>query len=315
MPPKDHLLNWGAEILDHHMMLLANPGMLPEHPLLEEDAIIHFIAQEHAQSYEKMLSLLMLQQLKSLDLGYTASNAMESRLPVREVVDITQGVYRIGARQDPRAYDNELPPQMVELSKFAIAKRPVSNAEYLAFMEDGGYNRPELWPADAGAWLQAEANGAPLHWRKDQKGRCYGIGLNGAFELASDDPVYGVNQHEASAFAAWTAQLSDQTAGAVLQHEYQWEVATRTQAISEYGRVWEWCANTFEPYSEYQPPARNHLATQEFDGQHKVLRGASLHSQPVLRRLSFRNRAHPHSNIHFSGIRLVFPPSKDFWLP
>ncbi|MBU0501299.1 MAG: formylglycine-generating enzyme family protein [Gammaproteobacteria bacterium] len=307
LPPKDHLLNWAAEIQDHHLMLLANPKLLPAHPLLENDAILHFIVQEQARSYEGLLSLLSLRQIQGFSDDYCPKAVLESRPPTGDAVDVTQGVYRIGSRFEPWAYDNELPPQMMKLSNFRIALRPVSNAEYLSFIEDGGYERESLWWRGCD-WLKTESAGAPMHWRRDASGHWYGIGLNGPFDLIGEEPVYGINHYETSAYAVWASERGGETAGAVLQHEYQWETALRTQVLENHGRVWEWCANPFEPYSEYQPPAELQRATPDFDGEHRSLRGGCLHTQPAIRRPSFRNRGLPHQQFLFTGARLVFPP-------
>lgn len=312
LPPKDHLLNWAAEILDHHLVLLANPGMLPNHPLLKDDVIVHYFLQEHALSYERFLSQLNLARIRHADTGFLASFRLTSCKPRLDAAEISQGVYRIGSRSEPQAYDNELPPQMVNLSSFRIAHRPVSNAEYLAFIEDGGYQNQALW-TDENARKKAEEHGAPFHWRQDSNNMWYGIGLNGPMELTGEDPALGLSHHEATAFANWTAALGGETEGAVLQHEYQWEAAVRTQAIKEYGRVWEWCANAFEPYHKYRVNKLLRPATTDFNEQKRSLRGGCLHTQPTLRRPSLRNRARPHWNFIFAGTRLVFPPGTPFW--
>lgn len=309
LPPKDHLLNWAAEARDHHLMLLANPRLLPPHPLMEDDAILHFLVQELARDYEHMLALLSLQRLAENGEGYRAKAILKPQPPVCDAVEINQGVYRIGSRFEPWAYDNELPPQMMNLSSFRIARRPVSNAEYLAFMEEGGYQSESLWWRGL-EWLKQEGTGAPLHWRRDDNGNWYGMGLNGPFDLVAEEPVYGINHYEASAFAVWASERGGETAGAVLQHEYQWETAARTQVLENHGRVWEWCSNTFEPYIEYQAPSEPALATQDFDEEHRSLRGGCLHTQPSIRRPSFRNRALPHQRYPFAGARLVFPPTE-----
>ncbi|MGD8308080.1 MAG: hypothetical protein PVG98_01465 [Chromatiales bacterium] len=124
----------------------------------------------------------------------------------------------------------------------------------------------------------------------------------------ADDPMMGVNRYEAEAYAAWVAAQAGALAGAALRDELQWEAATRTRAVRELGRVYEWCSNLFEPYDDYRPPAHAARATREFDGRHVSLRGASLHAQPTLRRARFRNRALPHQALLFAGLRLIFPP-------
>ena len=120
----------------------------------------------------------------------------------------------------------------------------------------------------------------------------------------------GINQHEARAYATWAASLGDALSGAVLQHEYQWEVAVRTRAVQVFGRVWEWCSNPFHPYTGYQPSADGALSTGEFDAEQISLRGSSIHTQASLRRPSYRNHSNPESRHRFTGARLVFPPIK-----
>jgi iron(II)-dependent oxidoreductase len=313
LPPKEHLLNWAAEIQEQHLQQLANPGMMPAHPLLEGDAILHFILQEHALSYERMLSLQLLHRLRQQDLGYRVERVLESSPPQMGFVEVNQGAYRLGGRaDDPWAYDNELPQQIIQLSAYAIAQRPVNNAEYLGFIEDGGYQREELW-GGAKTWLKAESTGAPLHWRRDGQGRWYGLGLNGPADLIAEEPVQGICHHEAKAFATWAGLRPGPTQCAVLPHEFQWETAVRTQAIRPDARVWEWCKNLFKPYEGYQRPDSSQYACADFDNRHRVLRGACLHSQPLLRRISLRQRALPHWNFAFTGLRLVTPPGKPFW--
>ena len=254
---------------------------------------------------------------------------LEPCMPSAEAVLVTQGHYRVGSRGEPYAYECELPPQAVELANFRIARRPVTNAEYLGFMTAGGYARPEFWDPAGQDWLrtgqahgQAPVHGhdqdraqapsraqAPWHWRRSDRGDWQAIGLNGPVPLGPADPVAGLSRHEARAFAAWAASLGGDLTGAVVQHEYQWEVAARAGLIEGTGRVWEWCANPFHPYPDFSPfpdPAHSRTA---FDAGLGVLRGASLHTQRCLRRASFRHPADPADRFRISGLRLVFPPA------
>jgi len=200
--------------------------------------------------------------------------------------------------------------QIAELSSFRIAERPVSNAEYLAFMLAGGYLEPVLWSRAGLDWQQASAVAHhPWQWRQDAAGHWFDIHLNGAADLPPEEPVMGINRHEAQAYANWVAQLGDAHAGAVLQHEYQWETAARTGVLRHTGRAWEWCANNFSPYDRYQRPADPELSTRHFDRGHAGLRGGCLHTQGALRRASLRHHADPASRCFFSGARLVYPPN------
>jgi hypothetical protein len=141
LPPPDHLLNWAAEAQDENLRRMATPGALPASQLLEHDRLQWFLLQEGARDYERMLMVLHTRELKQPDHGYCVQNSLTPRVPEADLVEVGQGHYRIGSRHEPFACDNELPPQAVELSGFRIARRPVSNAEYLAFMETGGYRR------------------------------------------------------------------------------------------------------------------------------------------------------------------------------
>jgi len=230
--------------------------------------------------------------------------------PTADAVGISQGHYRIGAKDPASAYDNELPAQMIQLSNFRIARSPISNTEFLGFMQAGGYQSQQLWSKAGWEWQQGNAQHHPRHWRQDQSNNWFGISINGPADLPPDDPLMGINQHEANAYASWVSSLGGELAGAVLQHEYQWEVAVRTQSITEFGRVWEWCSNRFHPYTGHQPSEDGVLTTGAFHQDQISQRGFSIHTQNSLRRPSYRNHGSAVSRHCFTGARLVFPPSK-----
>jgi len=314
LPPTPHLLRWAREIQDEDLRRLATPGALPGHPLLAEDRLTWYLLQESAKDFERMLAVRLARRLgRAEPRAYRVAAPLAPRPPLadahRDLVEVTQGHYRIGSRHEPFAYDNELPPQAVELSSYRIARLPVTNAQYLGFMEAGGYADPDLW-GDAGRrWLAANPVGAPLHWRQDVDGCWYGVGLTGvAADLPPDQPVSGINRHEAQAYTNWVSGLGGSGAGAVLQHEYQWEVAARAGVIEGTGRVWEWCANPLHPYPDYSPFPDPHGA-RVFALGSVSLRGASLHTQRCLRRASLRHWSDPTERRGFAGMRLVFPPT------
>ncbi len=303
LPPVAHLIQWAGQIRDEHLRRLATPGALPDHPHLAEDRLAWHLVQEQAKLYEQMLEVLNQRQLQQAP-SHRCQQRLLPAAPNWETRELSQGHYRIGARDEPKAYDNELPPQAVELSSFRIALSPVSNAQYLAFMLAGGYSEPELW-SDAGRqWLQRSSSRHPEYWREDAAGDWYEVALNGTSDLPPEEPVAGINRHEAEAFANWAGQQQATFVGAVLQHEYQWEIAARSGVLQRTGRVWEWCSNNFHLYPDYQPFPDSRPAADE---QQAILRGASLHTQPVLRRASFRQWAPADEHHHFAGTRLVFP--------
>ncbi|MCB1751762.1 MAG: SUMF1/EgtB/PvdO family nonheme iron enzyme [Gammaproteobacteria bacterium] len=307
LPPKDHLLNWALELQDENLMRLANPALLGEHPLTNNQRLHRIILQEHARNYEKMLMVLTQRRLD----GAPSHRVERPLLPLpmkSEMVEVARGHYRVGANQDPAAYDNEEPAQIVELSAFRIQMTPVSNAAWLTFMLADGYLSRDLWSDPGWLWRQQQEAAHPDHWRQDRSGNWYAIGLNGPVELIAEEPVSGINRYEAEAFANWLRRQSDTFSGAVVQHEYQWEVAARLREIRGYGLAWEWCANRFQPYKDYRPSEYSEGRTFEFDDRHFSLRGACLHTQRALKRPSFRNRARADERHLFAGVRLVFPP-------
>jgi len=306
LPPRDHLLNWALELQDENLMRLANPQQLPVHPLRQDDRLLWLLLQEQARCYEQMLMVLNQRQLQQ-DFDHRVAQPLHAALPDPDLAGISQGHYRIGATEDPAAYDNELPPQIVQLSSFRIDRRPVANAAFLGFIEAGGYQQTSHWDEAGSEWLQRAA-GHPDHWRQDSQGNWYGIGINGPFDLQADEPVMGICQHEACAYANWLSTGSEALAGAALQHEYQWEVAARTRSISGYGQVWEWCANRFEPYTDYRQPPREQGPVSDFNQHEFCLRGASLHTQQSLKRPYYRHHALAEARHLFCGTRLIFPP-------
>lgn len=308
LPPREHLLAWAAQIQDEHLRRLATPGEFPAHPLLRRDRLQWFLLQEAAKDYERMLWVLLQRRVREAPGAYRTGRALVPRLPDGDSCEVLQGHYRVGSRDEPFAYDNERPPQAVELSAFRIARRAVSNAEYLAFMEAGGYRNRTLWSEDGWAWRQATDVAHPDPWRRDPDGHWYEIGLNGAVDLVPEVPVSGISHHEAVAFAAWASTLGGRLGGSVLQHEYQWEVAARAGLLQDAGQVWEWCANRFHPYPEFEAFPDAGTSEPYFGGCHLTLRGGCLHTQSALRRPSLRHWATPEHRLGFSGARLVFPP-------
>lgn len=309
LPPRDHLLNWALELQDENIMRLANPNALPRHPLLTSGRLLHFIVQSQSEIYEKMLQVLSERRLQ-IDKPYQVEKPLIGIAPTADHTGVSQGHYRIGASNDPAAFDNEQPAQLIQLSNFRIDRQPATNTAYLAFVEAGGYDNQEYW-SDAGWKWNREGHTHPHHWCQDSRLNWYGVGFNGPVDLIPDDPVMGVTHHEATAYANWVSSFGGELSGAVLQHEYQWEVAIQTKVIKHFGRVWEWCSNIFEPYADYVATSYQEAKTTTFDNRHYTLRGGSLHTQRALRRTSYRNRALPETDYLFSGIRLIYPPKQN----
>ena len=298
LPPRKVLLQWVRDLQSmHHEILADASSLLQQHPLMADDYLVHFLIQHYSQHFETLMMVLTQRALRQDDGSFTVERAlMETREP-SSTCNISAGHYRVGG-QAPIACDNELPQQQATLGPYAIATQPVSNAQYLAFMNDGGYSSSTHWSEAGRAWLQQQQARCPEHWRQDCSGNWYGIGIRGAYELMADDVLQGICWYEAQAYA--------NRAGARLPHEHQWEVACRLHKLEDSGRAWEWCDNRFYPYDGFQPFPYEEYSTPWFDDNHYTLRGGSLHTRPSIRRASFRNFYQPDKRHIFAGLRLVY---------
>ncbi len=298
IPAKPELLDWVASLQQFNRDWLASAEQpWADHELMRDEYLPRFLIQHHSQHYETMIMALTQRALSEATADYPVPRVLQAQPLRTEPQSIPGGHYRIGGTT-PNAFDNELPQQQATLGPFALALHPVSNAEYLAFMETNGYLRPDLWSPAGEQWRRQQEIHAPDHWRRNREGHWYGIGVRGAYELIADEPVMGLCFHEADAFARW--------AGAQLPHEYQWEVASRIGILQDTGRVWEWCANTFAPYEGFRAFPYDEYSTPWFDGRHHTLHGGSLYTQPWLKRPSFRNFYEADKRHIFAGLRLAY---------
>jgi ergothioneine biosynthesis protein EgtB len=225
------------------------------------------------------------------------------------------GIAHVGHAGARFAFDNEGPRHRVWLEPFALASRPASNAEFQAFIDDGGYRRPELWLALGWDAVIARGWTAPLYWQRDG-GQWRAFGPHGLRAIDPDAPVRHISLFEADAYARW--------AGARLPTEFEWEVvAARTgndgariaagsPALPDarpdigIGDVWEWTSSSYAPYPGFRPTAG---AIGEYNGkfmvgQH-VLRGASCATPDGHSRATYRNFFYPHQRWQFVGLRLA----------
>jgi ergothioneine biosynthesis protein EgtB len=227
------------------------------------------------------------------------------------------GIHEIGHRGEGFAYDNEGPAHRVLLGDFQIFSREVTNGEWLAFMEAGGYSEPLLWLSDGWAEVQREGWQAPGYWElKD--GRWHQMTLHGLLPVAPGRPVTHVSFYEADAFARW--------AGHRLPTEFEWEAASANETATASldlsrlhakpaspagesrfsGNVWQWTGSAYLPYPGYKPPPG---PLGEYNGKFMcnqlVLRGGSFATPDRHLRLSYRNFFYPHQRWQFMGLRLA----------
>jgi ergothioneine biosynthesis protein EgtB len=231
-----------------------------------------------------------------------------------------EGVRWIGHAGPEFAFDNETPRHRVFLEAFALGTRLVTADEYLAFVEDGGYRRPELWLSDG--WIAVQANHwtAPLYWDR-QGGDWWQMTLGGPRPVVPAEPVCHVSYYEADAYARW--------AGGRLPTAAEWEWAAAdvplagnfvesgrlhpapaAEAPDElqqmFGDVWEWTSSAYAPYPRYRPlPGALGEYNGKFMCNQMVLRGGSCASPRAHLRRSYRNFFPPDARWQFSGIRLA----------
>lgn len=234
--------------------------------------------------------------------------------------DYTEGNYSIGAHQG-FYFDNEAPHHEVAVAGFRLANRPSINAEYLAFMEDGGYANSEHWLSEGWAWVTQTRRSAPLYWVKVGSD-WFNYTLGGLVPLDLSLPVCHINYFEASAFAHWM--------GKRLPTEVEWEIAASKTDVSGnflnrqvlhpkvattgsgrhpaqlFGDVWEWTQSAYLPYPGFKPAQG---ALGEYNGKFMVnqwvLRGGSCATPPGHIRATYRNYFPVNTNWQFSGVRLA----------
>jgi ergothioneine biosynthesis protein EgtB len=233
--------------------------------------------------------------------------------------DYAGGIVPIGRAKDGFAFDNEGPRHLVLLTPYRLASRLITCGEYLAFIEDGGYRRPEFWLSDGWAAMQANGWEAPLYWFSEGD-EWQVFTLNGVQRLNPGEPVVHVSFYEAAAYVAW--------AGKRLPTEFEWEAAAAMQPVAGnfldpahphpkpatssegmaqfYGDAWEWTRSSYDPYPGFKPLAG---AVAEYNGKfmcgQMVLRGGSCATPETHIRPTYRNFFPPAARWQFSGIRLA----------
>ncbi len=221
-------------------------------------------------------------------------------------IELHGGCVAIGTTGDGFAFDNEGPRHDVLLRPYRLASRLVTNREWLAFMEDGGYARADLWLSDGWARVRDEGWEAPLYWARGDAG-WRAMGLTGLQPLDLDAPVLHVSYYEADAYATW--------AGKRLPTEAEWEhaAATRPEAFAQlYDAAWQWTASAYLGYPGFRPVRG---AVGEYNGKFMMgqmtLRGGACVTPAGHSRASYRNFFYPHQRWMFAGVRLAEDASAD----
>ncbi|WP_296172231.1 ergothioneine biosynthesis protein EgtB [uncultured Brevundimonas sp.] len=258
----------------------------------------------HEQQHQELFLMDMLNLMSRSPLD-PAAYAVEPRESVAEAcrggwVSFEGGLSEIGAGEGGFAFDNERPAHKVWLEPFSLAADLVTNADWIEFIDDGGYRRAEFWLADGWARVKAEGWTAPLYWREEVAGWS-ALSLSGRRPVDPAAPVRHVSFYEADAFARWS--------GRRLPTEAEWEHAVRSDAgaLSNLtGEVWQWTASAYAPYPGFRPTEGT---AAEYNGKfmanQMVLRGGAFATPEGHARPSYRNFYYPHQRWMFAGVRLA----------
>jgi iron(II)-dependent oxidoreductase len=324
-----------ARVLDR----LQSADFDADHPLLAGGYVYRMVLQHEYQHNETILQTLQLK----LGAPYSPPARVElpvvgEGLPATGMVRFPGGRVEIGTDDRTEAYDNERPRHAVEVPPFEIDVHPVTNGQYLEFIEAGGYTRLELWSEAGRRWLEESRAEAPKYWFRSAEGWTTRVMDRGG-PVQPDHPVCHVCYHEAEAFAHWV--------GKRLPSEIEWEAAASwdpdtgrklrypwgdkppsrelanldqlgfgTAAVAAYprnrspigccgliGDVWEWTSSDFGSWPGFEAFPYSEYSEVFFGDEYKVLRGGSWATRPGAMRNTFRNWDYPIRRQIFSGFR------------
>jgi ergothioneine biosynthesis protein EgtB len=223
-----------------------------------------------------------------------AAVPLQDRASSDGFVSMPAGLYEIGHEGEGFCFDNELARHKVYLNDFQIASSPITNREYRAFMEAGGYGNFIYWHAEGWDWVKNHHVAAPLYWHLIE-GEWFNYTLAGLRPVDMEQPVCHISYYEAVAYSAWK--------GRGLPTEWEWEAAA---GAFGWGKRWEWTESAYLPYPGFK---KAEGAVGEYNGKfmvsQMVLRGASVATPAHHSRKTYRNFFHPHLRWQFTGIRIA----------
>ncbi len=236
------------------------------------------------------------------------SHVSPTELPFQWLKGVS-GMIETGYEGNAFHFDNEGPNHSSFNHDHSVSNRLVSNAEWLQFIEDGGYQNFRWWLDSGWAWLQSENISAPMYWSKDDKNQILRFSLNGNLPLNMNGAVSNISYFEADAFARWASQNLKGLAGARLPTEFEWESFAKSNSESSndlFGKVWQWTSSNYTPYPGYQPWGG---IAGEYNGKfmvnQMVLRGSSAYTPVGHSRITYRNFFPTHARWQITGLRLA----------
>lgn len=313
-PDLETVLRYRQVVENQVMELLQS-----HHPAMPEVLEILRLGMEHEKQHQELLLMDIKYNFSQNPLFPVYSDEPWVYADPRARLgweDCASVLFEIGADRKDFHFDNEWPRHRVFLEGFSLADRLITNAEYLEFMEIGGYGRVELWLSEGWRHIREHQWHAPLYWLKEGQD-WYEFTLCGLVKLDPHRPVSHISYFEADAFARWK--------GARLPTEFEWEYAagrhvTRLQAAEQrlypsgsrysgedwFYQLWQWTASSYQAYPGFRPSAGS---LGEYNGKFMcnqyVLRGGAYATPINHLRLSYRNFFPASSRWMFSGLRIA----------
>jgi iron(II)-dependent oxidoreductase len=307
-----------GRVLDSLERVAVNAGA--GDPLLDGGFVYGMVIQHEHMHDETMLATIQLMEEGAYQ---PLAPPPPAGQPVAESeVLVPGGTFEMGT-DDGWAYDNERPAHVVDVPSFHIDALPVTNGQYRAFMDDGGYADPHWWEPEGWEWREESGATAPAYWRADGGGGWSRVRFGWEEDVPPDEPVQHVCWYEADAYARW--------AGKRLPTEAEWERAAQGASVVHanlgqrhyrpapagaypggatplgvhqlIGDVWEWTSSDFEPYPGFVSFPYREYSEVFFGSGYKVLRGGSWATDPVAIRTTFRNWDFPIRRQIFAGFR------------
>lgn len=283
------------DIYQYRNHVTTNMAEFLENEILKSILDVVEIGLQHEQQHQELLTY----DIKYIFGHQPAFPVLKTDIQLQkednnDFIKIDEGVYKIGYTKEDFCFDNEQGVHNTYIHDFEIATRLVTNAEYMEFIEAGGYSNFNYWHADGWDWVQKNNISAPMYWHKTNNDWKY-YTLKGLQTINGNLPVNHISFYEAWAFAEWK--------GMRLPTEFEWEVASKQL---NYGQLWEWTNSAYLPYPKYH---KAEGAIGEYNGKFMVntmvMRGASLATPKGHCRPTYRNFFTPDTRWHFSGIRLA----------